>query len=58
MFMIRDLAVDYPDFTIVIANWYAIVAQQGYFDNRDDHDKDKTIFQIFQFMQSDNFTTD
>jgi len=35
--MIRDLAVDYPDFTIVIANWYAIVAQQGYFDNRDDH---------------------
>jgi creatinine amidohydrolase len=35
--MIRDLAVDYPDFTIVVANWYEIIPQQGYFDNRDDH---------------------
>jgi len=35
--MIRDLAVDYPNFTIVIANWYEIIPQQAYFDNRDDH---------------------
>ena len=35
--MIRDLAVDYPDFTIVVANWYEIIPQQGYFDNKDDH---------------------
>ncbi|MDP4203162.1 MAG: creatininase family protein [Bacteroidota bacterium] len=35
--MIRDLAVDYPDFTVVIANWYDIIPQEGYFENHDDH---------------------
>lgn len=35
--MIRDLAVDYPDFLIVVSNLFAIVPQDGYFDERDDH---------------------
>jgi creatinine amidohydrolase len=35
--MIRDLAIDYPDFIIVVANWYDIIPQKDYFDNRDDH---------------------
>lgn len=35
--MIRDLAVDYPDFLIAVADWFAIVPQSGYFENKDDH---------------------
>lgn len=36
--MVRDLAVDYPDFTIVTTDWYAIVPTKDYFDERiDDH---------------------
>lgn len=35
--MIRDLAVDYPDMTIVVVNWYEIIPQAGYFDCKDDH---------------------
>jgi creatinine amidohydrolase len=35
--MIRDLAVDYPGFTIVVANWYDIIPQKEYFTNKDDH---------------------
>ena len=35
--MIRDLSVDYPDFLIACTNWYGIVPQQGYFENKDDH---------------------
>lgn len=35
--MIRDLAVDYPDFIIAVTDWFAIVPQAGYFENKDDH---------------------
>jgi creatinine amidohydrolase len=35
--MIRDLSVDFPDFLIAITNWYGIVPQEGYFENKDDH---------------------
>lgn len=35
--MIRDLAVDYPEFTVVVANWFSIIPQSEYFDNKDDH---------------------
>jgi len=35
--MIRDLAVDYPHFTIVAANWFEIIPQSGYFECKDDH---------------------
>ncbi len=35
--MIRDLAVDYPHFLIVVSDWFAIVPQAGFFDEKDDH---------------------
>jgi len=35
--MIRDLSVDYPDIMIVLVDWFAIVPQDGYFEERDDH---------------------
>ena len=35
--MIRDLAVDYPDFLIALVDWFAIVPQAGYFEEKDDH---------------------
>lgn len=35
--MIRDLAVDYPDFLIVVTNWFGIEPQEPYFDIKDDH---------------------
>jgi len=35
--MIRDLSVDYPDFLIAHADWFSIVPQAGFFENRDDH---------------------
>jgi len=35
--MIRDLAVDYPDFLVSIANWYNILPQDEYFEEKDDH---------------------
>ncbi|MDH6307828.1 creatinine amidohydrolase [Dysgonomonas sp. PFB1-18] len=35
--MIRDLAVDYPHFLIVVSDWFAIVPQIGFFDEKDDH---------------------
>lgn len=35
--MMRDLALDYPDFTIIITNWYDIISQAGYFEYKDDH---------------------
>ena len=35
--MIRDLAVEYPDFTIALVDWYAIVPQAGFFEEKDDH---------------------
>jgi len=35
--MIRDLSVDFPCFTIVVADWYSIVPQAGFFDEKDDH---------------------
>lgn len=35
--MIRDLAIDHPDFTIIIVNWYDIVSQSAYFEQKDDH---------------------
>jgi creatinine amidohydrolase len=35
--MIRDLAVDYPDFLIVHVDWFAVVPQAGFFEEKDDH---------------------
>jgi creatinine amidohydrolase len=35
--MVRDLAVDFPAFTIVVVDWFAIEPQSPYFENHDDH---------------------
>ncbi len=36
--MIRDLAFSWPDFLIVVANWYEVVPPAGYFEEKiDDH---------------------
>lgn len=35
--MIRDLAVDYPDFLIFSTEWFTIVPPSGFFDEKDDH---------------------
>ena len=35
--MIRDLSVDYPDFLIAVVDWFSIVPQLGYFEEKDDH---------------------
>lgn len=35
--MIRDLAVDYPDFLIATTEWYTIIPPNGYFEEKDDH---------------------
>ena len=35
--MIRDLSVDYPDFLIVLVDWFSIVPQTGFFEEKDDH---------------------
>lgn len=35
--LIRDLSFDFPDFTVAVTDWFAIIPQQGYFDNPDDH---------------------
>lgn len=35
--MVRDLAVDYPDFLVIVVNWFGIEPQEPYFDIKDDH---------------------
>ncbi len=35
--MFRDLALDYPDFTIAVCDWFAIVPQKEFFEHPDDH---------------------
>jgi len=35
--MLRDLLVDYPDFLIAVVDWFAVVPQTGYFNEKDDH---------------------
>jgi len=35
--MIRDLSVDYPDFMIAITDWFSIIPQSGFFEEKDDH---------------------
>lgn len=35
--MVRDLAFDFPDFILVVVDWFAILPQEGYFEERDDH---------------------
>ncbi len=35
--MIRDLAIDYPNFLITVSNWYEILPQSDFFEERDDH---------------------
>lgn len=35
--MIRDLAVDYPDFLIVSSEWYTVENPSLYFEEKDDH---------------------
>lgn len=35
--MIRDLAVDYPDFLLITTEWFTIVPPANYFEEKDDH---------------------
>lgn len=35
--MVRDLAVDYPDFTIAVSEWYKVLPARDYFDCPGDH---------------------
>lgn len=35
--MIRDLAVDYPDFLIASSEWFTVVPAADYFEEKDDH---------------------
>jgi len=35
--MIRDLSVDYPDFLIAVVDWFSIIPQYEFFEERDDH---------------------
>ena len=35
--IIRDLAVDYPDFIILVADWFAALPAKDWFDNPGDH---------------------
>lgn len=35
--MIRDLAVDYPDFLLFTMEWFTIVPPANYFEEKDDH---------------------
>ena len=35
--MLRDFSLDYPDFTIAVVDWFSIVPQSGYFEEKDDH---------------------
>ena len=35
--IIRDLAFDYPDMTIVYIDWFTVEPQKNYFENFDDH---------------------
>lgn len=35
--MIRDLAVDYPHFLIVVSDWFTILPQSEFFEEIDDH---------------------
>lgn len=35
--MIRDLAIDYPDFLIATSDWFALTPQKEFFDEIDDH---------------------
>ena len=35
--MIRDLSVDYPGFMIVLIDWFSIIPQTGFFEEKDDH---------------------
>jgi len=35
--MLRDLSLDYPDFLIAVVDWYNIIPQADFFEERDDH---------------------
>ena len=35
--MIRDLSIDYPDFLIAVVDWFSIIPQTDFFDEKDDH---------------------
>ncbi len=35
--MVRDLAVDFPHFTIIVNDWFSFIPQAGYFEEKDDH---------------------
>jgi len=35
--MIRDLSVDYPDCLVAVTDWFAIVHQPDFFEEKDDH---------------------
>lgn len=35
--MIRDLAVDYPHFLVVVSDWFTVLPQADFFEEKDDH---------------------
>ena len=35
--MVRDLSVEFPDFLIAVVDWFSIVPQRDYFEEKDDH---------------------
>lgn len=35
--LVRDLSVEYPEFLIVIINWFSVLPMKAYFENPDDH---------------------
>ena len=35
--MIRDMVFEFPDFLIVVVDWFSVLPQTGYFERHDDH---------------------
>ncbi len=49
--MIRDLAMKFPDFFVLISNWFDIVSKEGYFDAEiDDHAGEQETSVLMHFF--------
>lgn len=35
--IVRDMAFDYPDFTILVTDWFAVTPREGYFEEQGEH---------------------
>ncbi len=35
--MLRDLAVEYPDFMLGVCDWFSLVSEEGYFEEKGEH---------------------